>query len=318
MTTGTAPGSTAPGTGAAVYHPGERAVQRRAGATEAADHAGRSVRATVPPVAAAFLAERRMVVLGAADTGGRVWATALTGPPGFVRAAGEQAVALRTRPRPGDPLAEPLATGPVRVGAIAVEPATRRRMRFNGTARPDGAGLLVTTEQVYSNCPKYIQRRTVTGERAPVPGGGPPPVRGDALDERQRRLVTEADTFFVATAAADGSADASHRGGEPGFVRVPGPDRLCWPEYAGNSMYMTLGNLAQRPAAGLLFPDWSTGGFLQLTGEARVDWSAGRAAAVPGALRMVDFTVTGVVEVPYGDGPCWSAPESSPANPPAR
>ncbi|GAA2467634.1 pyridoxamine 5'-phosphate oxidase family protein [Streptomyces macrosporus] len=298
-----------------VYHPGERAVQRRAGAAEAADHVGRSIHGTVPPVAAAFLAERRLLVLGAADVEGRLWASPLTGPPGFVEAVDERTVVVRGLPRPGDPLAGPLGAGPAHVGAIAVEPATRRRMRFNGTARPDGAGLRITTEQVYSNCPKYIQRRSVTGEHPP-PEDGPAPVRGDALAPRQREAIAAADTFFVATAAEDGSADASHRGGNPGFVRVLGPDRLCWPEYRGNSMYMTLGNLEQNPAAGLLFPDWSTGGFLQVTGEARVDWSASRAAAVPGAQRIVDFTVTGVVEFARGGGPRWSAPEFSPANPP--
>jgi predicted pyridoxine 5'-phosphate oxidase superfamily flavin-nucleotide-binding protein len=301
----------------AVYHPGERAVQRRAGVTDRADHVGRSIRATVPPVAAEFLAGRRMLVLGGADGGGRVWASPLTGPPGFAAAPDERTVTTGVRPRPGDPLAEALAAGPVRVGAIAVEPATRRRMRFNGTARPDGAGLRITTEQVYSNCPKYIQRRAVT-EEDPLPGdgGAASPARGDALDGRQRALVASADTFFVATAAADGSADASHRGGNPGFVRVTAPDRLWWPDYAGNSMYMTLGNLEQNPSAGLLFPDWSTGGFLRLTGEARVDWSPERSAAVPGAQRIVDFTVTGVVESAGGAGPRWSAPEFSPANPP--
>jgi len=315
--TGT-PGTTGTPIGAAtVYHPGERAVQRRAGATGRADHVGRSIRATVPPVAAAFLAERRTIVVGAADGEGRVWASPLTGPPGFVRAPDDRTVAVGVRPRPGDPLADVLAAGPVRVGGIALEPATRRRMRFNGTARPDGAGLRITTEQVYSNCPKYIQRRAVVGE-FPPPEGAPAPLRGDALGQRQRELVAGADTFFVATAGADGSADASHRGGNPGFVRVLGPDRLCWPDYTGNSMYMTLGNLEQDPAAGLLFPDWSTGGFLQLTGEARVDWSASRAAAVPGAERMVDFTVTGVVQVPRGAGPRRGAPEFSPANPPVR
>jgi predicted pyridoxine 5'-phosphate oxidase superfamily flavin-nucleotide-binding protein len=81
--------------------------------------------------------------------------------------------------------------------------------------------------------------------------------------------VATADTFFIATAAA-GGADVSHRGGNPGFVRVLSPTELSWPDYDGNAMLMTVGNLRLNPAAGLLFPDWRSGATLQLTGTADV------------------------------------------------
>lgn len=302
------------------FHPGEVAAQRRAGVERAAGHVGRSVRPVVPPVAAAFLAERRMLVLGAADAAGRLWASLLTGPAGFVRAADEHTVLTSVRPAPGDPLAAILAAGPAEVGTLAVEPATRRRMRANGTAEPHGDGLRIRTREVYANCPKYIQRREPV-EWRPRPAGADHGRGRTAvtLAERptpgQLARLGAADTFFIATAAADGAADASHRGGNPGFVRVTGPDRLSWPEYPGNNMLMTLGNLQQRPAAGLLFPDWSTGALLQLTGEARTDWDPARAAAFPGAERVVDFRVHAVAQT-AGGGPRWSAPEYSPANPP--
>ncbi|MGW2541037.1 hypothetical protein ACWC5I_09215, partial [Kitasatospora sp. NPDC001574] len=69
------------------YHPGERAAQARAGRLDRADHSGRAVGSTVPAVAARFLTERRMLVVGAADADGRLWATQLSGAPGFLRAA---------------------------------------------------------------------------------------------------------------------------------------------------------------------------------------------------------------------------------------
>src|SRR4051812_14180807 len=121
----------------AIYHPGERSVQSRAGVVDRADHLARSIRETVPPIAAAFLEQRRMVVLGAADAAGRLWASLVPGPPGFVRAPDERTVEIAARPPPDDPLAAVLA-GETRVGAIAIEPATRRRMRVNGTSRPAG------------------------------------------------------------------------------------------------------------------------------------------------------------------------------------
>ncbi|MBV6701769.1 pyridoxamine 5'-phosphate oxidase family protein [Kitasatospora aureofaciens] len=296
------------------YHPGELAAQTLAGLRDRADHSGRSIRSTIPPVAARFLTERRMLVVGAAAPDGRVWATQLAGVPGFLQAADERALTVAALPSEHDPLAAALA-GPAQVGTIALDPAGRRRMRLNGRSVPDRrGGLVITAEQVVANCPKYIQRRTPTDR----PDAGAPRVvaAGQALSTVQQLTAATADTFFVATVGPDGSVDASHRGGFPGFLRATAPDRLCWPEYPGNSMFMTLGNLELDPRTGLLLPDWETGGALLVTGEARTDWSAEARAGIPGAQRMVELTVTGVLELADATPLTWTDPEYSPANPP--
>ncbi|MFD5917807.1 pyridoxamine 5'-phosphate oxidase family protein [Kitasatospora sp. NPDC058201] len=295
------------------YHPGERAAQARAGRLDRADHSGRAVGSTVPAVAARFLTERRMLVVGAADADGRLWATQLSGAPGFLRAADERTLTVAARPSGDDPLAGALA-GPAEVGTVALDPAARRRMRLNGRSVPDGrGGLVITADQVYANCPKYIQRRSPVDR--PEAGAPRRVAGGPALSTAQQLLAATADTFFVATAGPDGRVDASHRGGNPGFLRVLGPDRLRWPDYAGNSMFMTLGNLELDPRAGLLIPDWETGGALLVTGEARTDWSDPAGAGLPGAERVIDLTVTDVLELADATPLTWTDPEYSPANP---
>ncbi|WP_327679112.1 pyridoxamine 5'-phosphate oxidase family protein [Kitasatospora sp. NBC_00458] len=302
-------------TTATPYHPGERAAQARAGRLDRADHSGRAIGSTIPAVAARFLTERRMLVVGAADADGRLWATQLSGAQGFLRAADEHTLTVAARPDDDDPLAAALAA-PAEVGTIALDPAARRRMRLNGRSVPDGrGGLVVTADQVYANCPKYIQRRSPVDR--PGAGAARRVAVGAALSTAQQLLASTADTFFVTTAGPDGRVDASHRGGNPGFLRVLGPDRLRWPDYAGNSMFMTLGNLELDPRAGLLIPDWETGGSLLITGEARTDWSDPARAGVPGAERVVDLTVTGVVELADATPLTWTGAEYSPANPPA-
>jgi uncharacterized protein len=79
---------------------------------------------------------------------------------------------------------------------------------------------------------------------------------------------------------------------------------------------MTLGNLAADPAAGLLFVDWERGDTLQVSGRAAVDWSPDRAAALPGAQRVVDVTVEAVVRTPAALPLRWALLEPSPFNPP--
>ncbi|MFJ8473836.1 pyridoxamine 5'-phosphate oxidase family protein [Kitasatospora sp. NPDC094011] len=294
------------------YHPGERTAQAHAGATDRADHAGRSIRDTVPAVAARFLTERRMLVIGAADRDGRLWATQLSGPAGFLR-ADERTMTVAAHPAAADPLAEALAR-PAPVGTIALDPAGRRRMRLNGRSTPDGrGGLTVHAEEVVSNCPKYIQRRTPLDR----PGAAEPRSvgAGPVLTLAQQLTAATADTFFIATVGPDGRVDASHRGGFPGFLEAAAPDRLRWPEYRGNAMFMTLGNLELDPRAGLLLPDWETGGALLVTGEAHTDWSEQARQSAPGAERMVELTVTGVRQLADATPLTWTDPEYSPANP---
>ncbi|WP_328817965.1 pyridoxamine 5'-phosphate oxidase family protein [Nonomuraea cypriaca] len=139
---------------------------------------------------------------------------------------------------------------------------------MNGTAVQAGAALVVRTEQVYANCPKHIQTREPTS----APGIPTALGRGTSLAERHSAWIGAADTFFIATWADGHGADVSHRGGNPGFVRVTGPRSQVSPDYAGNGMFMTLGNLDLNPHAGLLFVDWERGETLQLTGRARVEW----------------------------------------------
>lgn len=294
-----------------MYHPGETAVQRRAGLL-AGDRGSSHVGAEIPDVAADFLAQQRLVAIGAADDEGSVWASALVGPPGFIAAPDARTVVADRAPRGPDPLTGVFDTER-ELGMVAIEPATRKRMRVNGTARRVGDGLLIRTDQVYANCPKYIQTRSPEGTFAGTAPGRAS--RGVALTDAQRAWIARADTFFVATAAAGKGTDASHRGGNPGFVSVTDDHTLTWPDYFGNSMYMTLGNLELDPRCGLLFLDWEHGHALHLSGRARTDWDERRAAAVPGAQRLVDFAIERVVAIEHAFPMRWSFEKYSKFNP---
>lgn len=84
----------------------------------------------------------------------------------------------------------------------------------------------------------------------------------DRLEEKLTRTRFSADDrafiegssyFFIATADADGRPDCSFKGGMPGFVRVTGDSEIAFPDYDGNGMFKSLGNLLVNPNVGLLF-----------------------------------------------------------------
>ncbi|MDX1933782.1 MAG: pyridoxamine 5'-phosphate oxidase family protein [Capsulimonadales bacterium] len=283
------------------YHPGERSVQDRAGVRSMADRVANGIHSSIPEAAVAFLSERRFLLLGGEDRHGQVWTSVLTGPAGFLRTVTPTELRIDAVLPTDDPLFDPLfssgADG-VALGALAIDPATRRRMRLNGRAFVGRNGITIRAEQVYANCPKYIQKR----EEAPVSVEGlvtTNPSVTETLTPEQMRRWQATDTFFIATIHPQGGADVSHRGGNPGFVRVdPDGRSLYWPDYAGNAMFNTLGNIEANPAAGLLLIDFDgSGDLLRLTGTASLLWDD-EAEHRTGARRGVRFVPKQVVDSP--------------------
>jgi predicted pyridoxine 5'-phosphate oxidase superfamily flavin-nucleotide-binding protein len=252
------------------FHEGELSVQRRAGVErEAARLEGMLDPPRLDGGAGRFLAQRELALLTGHDEDGHLWISPLTGSAGFLEARGTT-LTVHTAPGADDPLHGLLPGRPV--GLLAIDLAIRRRVRVNGTLAAAGEhSLEITVDQAFGNCPSYIQRRHV--ERVPAPTSSAAVRWGSTLDDDQIKLVERADTFFLGTEHPVRGADASHRGGPPGFVRVEGTG-LWWPDYAGNNMFNSLGNLAVNPAAALLFTDFTSGVTLRLSGTAALEWIA--------------------------------------------
>jgi uncharacterized protein len=274
------------------FHEGELAVQQRAGVRgEATRLAGMLAPPRLDGGTHRFLAARDVAVLAGRDRDGRLWASPLLGSPGFLDAHGTT-LRVHATPAAGDPLANLPAEQPV--GLIAIDLAARRRMRVNGTltAAADGE-LVIAAEQAYGNCPQYIQQRHVD-HRPPTADAGTARW-STTMDQAQTALVERADTFFLGTTHPTRGTDVSHRGGAPGFVRVDGAT-LWWPDYPGNNLFNSFGNLAVDDSAALLFVDFDTGATLHLSGTATVEWiTPGAPGDDGGTGRRVRYTPRHVV-----------------------
>jgi len=285
-----------------VFHPGEIAVQTRRGVRKGAERVGGIIGGVISPAAGRFLARQPMAVAASLDGSGRPWASLLTGPPGFLRPVDDRLLRIAATPVPAD-VASNVKARP-ELGLLVIDLATRQRARFNGRGLVNSDGLFLLTDEVYGNCPKYIQRRRLVAD-----GGEPAGETRSAssLGPSHRAMIVEADTFFIASWHPEGGADASHRGGRPGFVRVAGERTLEFPDYPGNNMFNTLGNLAGYPKAGLLFVDFANRDLLQLTGRAQLVWEPEPAVRVE---------IDKVRETRGGSPLRFELVEASPANPP--
>ena len=116
-------------------------------------------------------------------------------------------------------------------------------------------------------------------------------LRHDRFTDADKAFIEALPFFFLATADAEGRPDCSYKGGDPGFVRILAPDRLVFPDYDGNGMFRSLGNVEVNPHVGLLF--LSVGAKparLRVNGAARVLRNDPQMTQWPGAQLLVEVT----------------------------
>ena len=113
-----------------------------------------------------------------------------------------------------------------------------------------------------------------------------------AFTAEDRAFITSRSMMFVATADAQGHPECSYKGGLPGFVQVLDDRTLAFPDYDGNGMYRSWGNVLVNPAVGLLFLDFEAPRRLRVNGSARVAADDPLIAAFPGAVFIVRVTAS--------------------------
>ncbi len=312
------------------FHPGECAVQARvlggADARSRMTAIGRlALRGQMPEQHRTFFAQLPFLLVGSVDSTGQPWASALAAAPGFITSSDAQQLAVNALPHPADPL-RPLLAVDAPLGLLGLEPHTRRRNRANGVvSRLDSTGFVVRIQMSFGNCPKYIAAREphyTSHHETPITATVL--AWRKRLDAADRQLLTQADTFFIATAHPDATSgasaalgvDISHRGGKPGFIRVDenaaGQATLTVPDFSGNFFFNTLGNLSLNPLAGLLLMDFATGDLLYLAVKVNIVWEGAEVQAFMGAQRLLCMTVLQLRRVPSALPLRWGPAAMSP------
>jgi predicted pyridoxine 5'-phosphate oxidase superfamily flavin-nucleotide-binding protein len=116
-------------------------------------------------------------------------------------------------------------------------------------------------------------------------------LRRPAFTDEDRDFIQSLEFFFLATADPIGRPDCSFKGGPPGFVKVLQPDLLVWPDYDGNGMFKSLGNIAINPSVGLLFIRFGESPRrLRVNGRAEVVLDDPLIGQFPGAQAIIRVT----------------------------
>jgi uncharacterized protein len=113
-----------------------------------------------------------------------------------------------------------------------------------------------------------------------------------AFNDADRAFIESMDMLFLATADEQGHPQCSYKGGDPGFVRVVGERQLAIPNYDGNGMYLSWGNVGVNPHVGLLFIDFTAQRRMRVNGSASINPDDALLGSFPEAQFVVRITAT--------------------------
>ncbi|PYH78170.1 putative oxidoreductase [Aspergillus uvarum CBS 121591] len=303
---------------------------------------------TVPTLTynAGYLMPRApLLAIGTIDPEGRPWTSIWGGEKGFARPTSQNTVELTTPvdrrhdpvagillgPPEGD-LADSTRDGKLMSGLV-FDLENRKRVKLHGRTiagsleSPSAvsgwdqvgfAHLTLHIDASLGNCPKYMNKKQII-PALPNPKlvSNSPQLTPTAVD-----LLNRADCLFVSSAHGTIDMDTNIRGGPPGFVRLvsnePRGAVFAYPEYSGNRLYQTLGNLQTNPRSGYVFPDFETGNALYVTREARILVGRDAERVLPRSNLAIVVTVTAARYVEKSLSFRGIAGEPSPYNPPVR
>ncbi len=240
------------------YHAGQIAAQTEANTRPVAERLTR----WVGPVAE-FAAAADLVLLATVDTAGVPRFAALAGAPPLATMGEDGALRLTAAPAGWQPQADERTEAAC--GGIAISLGQRRRARLNGVLRRAADGWTLAATETFVNCRKYIAPSLALAE---APHAGPAGREPLALEDPWLgALLAGAETAFLSSVSPAGLPDVSHRGGPAGFLTLAG-GVLSWPEYVGDGMFKSAGNVRATGAATLLVLELATGDAAELWGHA--------------------------------------------------
>ncbi|CAA7271302.1 unnamed protein product [Cyclocybe aegerita] len=331
------------------WHRGERLVRQKLGYDKIPSTAYlyTSIQGDMPEQHSTFYSTR-LPFLPACTLGpdGRPWGSILAGKDGdlaFISHPRYNTLTMEAKLWDGEPFlqnAKNHEEDVMLIAGIGVELSTRRRNKFAGyitKLKIEGgiANIELFVNEAIGNCPKYITLRELT----PHPNTSPVVVndkkdlaKEERLSEEAIQLILESDTVFFGTSyvaskqeeqAYPSHVGMNHRGGRPGFIRVKPSDgrTVILPDYSGNRIMTSLGNVEATPLASLTFISFVTGDILYLTGKARNVYGDEARSIMPLQDTFTEVFVTGYVHVrdafPARQRPGYTI-QPSPYSPPIR
>lgn len=284
------------------FHEGEKSFHRALGIEERMEEIGaRIFRDYMPDQHRDFFAQLPMIHICALDKAGHPCAILRVGQPGFISSPDEYTLIIESAPLIGEPENLQLQKGS-KISIVGVEFATRRRNRLNATiSQHEHNRIEMKVDQSFGNCPKYIQIRNMfPAEQTDVTSET---FKAETIGDRERNLISSIDTLFIASRSPiidddpRNGVDINHRGGNPGFIEILDDQTIQFPDYLGNNIFNTFGNIVNDPRVGIQLIGFESKTLMHLQGHAEVITLEGKFDGNPDMGRRVKIQIDTIISV---------------------
>ncbi len=150
-----------------------------------------------------------------------------------------------------------------------------------------------TPEEFYTDSQRALQEEGKQDKLAQVVVHA---IVRDELEEIHTDYITSRDYFFLSSVSSKGEPTVSYKGGDVGFVKVLSNNRLIFPNYDGNGMWFSLGNIDETAKVGMLFMDMVTPWRIRVQGTAKLSRDPELVDQFPGANMVIDVHVDSVFQ----------------------
>lgn len=250
-----------------VYHDGEKYIQEQMGVTAKANSLSSMIHNDIPIAAAQFLATLDFCVITFSINNKELHNSIVFGFESFIKILNTKEMLIDLENKSFIPK-DIYENEKISIGFIGLDFENRMRIRINGTGKIEDNKLHLYINEVYSNCPKYINDRETIGKLDFLNDSNL--TKYTTLENDCKKILSHADTFFLSSIHENNGADISHKGGEKGFLRVISPKILEFEDFQGNNMYNTLGNIHINPNVSIILIDFTSNDILHITGIATI------------------------------------------------
>ena len=143
------------------------------------------------------------------------------------------------------------------------------RIRINGKANIVDNKIIVSIDEAYANCPKYIKKRI--HNEFEKKNAYKHLIHESKITEEFKKVLSNSDTFFLSSSHKEKGADISHKGGKKGFVKVISNTEIEFIDMPGNNLYNSLGNIYANSLVNLLFIDFINNDTYLIIGKASIN-----------------------------------------------
>lgn len=250
-----------------IFHEGEYHIQEIMGVRSDSDSLSSMIKKNLPIIAIDFLKNLNFSVISFSTNQKNIFSSLVYDINSFIEIKNDNEIVISLKKRtyiPKNFFKENL----INIGFIGLDFKRAMRIRINGKGKIKDNKLFITIYEVYSNCPKHIYRRILQGEiksskRSEI-------TEYKEINKEFKNIISNANTFFLASSHKEKGLDISHKGGKRGFVTVISSTKVEFEDGIGNNLFNSLGNIYTNPYISMIFINFEENRTYHIKGIAKI------------------------------------------------